>query len=99
MRDKSKCITRTSLTDSRILVGEDLSANSFKGYFVARYSEPFERSGVSYRGRIQEGVKEGEGEVLAGYVTFAGDTREVDVRVGVSFISIDQARRSVPLLL
>jgi putative alpha-1,2-mannosidase len=53
---------------------------------------PFEQAGISHRGKKKHGVFEGEGEVLAGYVTFARKTRVVDVRIGVSFISIEQAR-------
>lgn len=60
---------------------------------MARFSEPFEEVGVSYHGDIHRGVVEGKGEVLAGWVTFAESTKVVDVRVGVSFISVDQARR------
>lgn len=73
-------------------MSEELPAKSFKGYFVARFSERFDQAGISHRGKKKHGVFEGEGEVLAGYVTFARKTRVVDVRIGVSFISIEQAR-------
>ena len=78
---------------SRILLGEELPAASFKGYFVARFSETFQNVGVSNRGMKRSGQVEGRGEILAGYVTFPSGTKTVNVRVGVSFISIDQARR------
>lgn len=38
---------------------------------------------------------QGEGEVLSSYVTFAPGTEVVEVRVGVSFISIKHARRNL----
>lgn len=35
----------------------------------------------------------GQGQELSSWVTFGEGTEEVNVRVGVSFISIEQARR------
>jgi putative alpha-1,2-mannosidase len=78
---------------SRILVGDDLPAKSFKGYFVARFSHTFDSTGVSTRDSDRPGATSGEGEVLAGYVTFPSGIRAVEARIGVSFISIEQARR------
>lgn len=78
---------------SHILVGDELPAKNFKGYFVARFSEPFDRSGCSHKGRLAEGKTEGKGPDLAAWVTFEPSVKRVDVRVGVSFISIEQARR------
>lgn len=80
---------------SRILLSEELPCKSFKGYFVTRFSEPFDDFGVSYHGETERGMMRGEGENLAGWVTFAKGTKVVDVRVGVSFISVEQARRYV----
>ncbi|OCF43056.1 hypothetical protein I317_03150 [Kwoniella heveanensis CBS 569] len=80
-----------------VLVGEDLPANNFKGYFVARFSHPWTSGGISYDGKLEPSVLEGNGAVLAGYVQFDEKVRRVDVRVGVSFISIEQARRNIDL--
>ena len=85
------------LTDSHILVGDELPATSFKGYFVARFSKPFNDVGTSNHGKLAPGRTDGSGEDLAAYVTFNGNTVEVEVRVGVSFISIEQARRNLDL--
>jgi putative alpha-1,2-mannosidase len=93
MSDKSKSDSEEWPDDSRILLGEELPAASFKGYFVARFSKAFDAVGVSNRGLKRPGQTEGEGELLAGYVTFPPGTGVVEVRVGVSFISIEQARR------
>lgn len=78
---------------SHILLSEELPCPSFKGYFVARFSEPFAESGISYNGKLQHNSVDGEGKVLAGWVTFAEGTKVIDVRIGVSFISVAQARR------
>jgi putative alpha-1,2-mannosidase len=93
MSDKSKSDSKEWADGSRILLGEELPAASFKGYFVARFSEAFDEIGISKRGNKEAGQTEGDGEVLAGYVTFPSATGVIDVRVGVSFISIEQARR------
>ena len=88
-RGKSEYISRHA-DPSHILVGDDLPAKSFKGYFCARFSEPFVEAGISKHGKKQL-VDQGQGEVLAGWVTF--NSTVVEVRVGVSFLSVEQARR------
>lgn len=55
----------------------------------------FERWGIARNGTLREGEEEGEGSMLSGFVGFAATTRVVDVRVGVSFISVEQARRNL----
>ena len=73
-------------------------APSFAGYFVARFSEPIEHFGVlnNSNGRIfPEGLHTAEGRQVSGYVRFADDVRKVEVRIGVSFISIEQARANL----
>lgn len=77
-----------------ILVGDELPAKGFKGYFVARFSAPFEKAGISHAGEIED-AHAGDGTVLSAFVTFARGTPGVDVRVGVSFISVEQARRNL----
>jgi putative alpha-1,2-mannosidase len=76
------------------LLGEALPAKGFKGYFVARFSQRFDAGGISHAGVIST-EKEGEGKELSGWVKFPQGTYTVEVRVGVSFISVEQARRSV----
>ncbi|WWD16987.1 hypothetical protein CI109_101423 [Kwoniella shandongensis] len=80
-----------------VLVGEELPAHNFKAYFVARFSQPWRAAGVSYEGKVKKGVLSGEGEVLAGWVQFGEDVKQVEVRLGVSFISVEQARRNIDL--
>lgn len=80
---------------SHILVGTALPASNFKSYYVARFSKPFKTFGISHHGQVERGIGEtkGEGEVLAAWVGFEEEEVMVDVRVGVSFISIEQAGR------
>ncbi|KAL7422033.1 hypothetical protein Q5752_003806 [Cryptotrichosporon argae] len=79
-----------------ILVGDDLPATRFKGFFVARFSAPFARAGTSHLGRLTAETSSA-GPVLSAWVGFGDDVRVVDVRVGVSFISVEQARRNLDL--
>ncbi|KAE8539215.1 hypothetical protein D1P53_004311 [Cryptococcus gattii VGV] len=83
-----------------ILVGTALPASNFKTYYVARFSTPFKTFGISHHGQIERGLGEtrGEGEVLAGWVGFEEEEEVmVDVKVGVSFISVEQAGRNIDL--
>ncbi|KLT38965.1 hypothetical protein CC85DRAFT_266218 [Cutaneotrichosporon oleaginosum] len=77
-----------------ILMSDALPAKGFKGYFVARFSRPFASGGISHSGMLRR-AHIGDGKVLSAYVTFPRGTPDVDVRVGVSFISVDQARRNL----
>ncbi|KIR34315.1 alpha-1,2-mannosidase [Cryptococcus deuterogattii MMRL2647] len=83
-----------------ILVGTALPASNFKTYYVARFSKPFKTFGISHHGQVERGLGEtrGEGEVLAGWVGFEEEEEVmVDVKVGVSFISVEQAGRNIDL--
>nr|KIR88126.1 alpha-1,2-mannosidase [Cryptococcus tetragattii IND107] len=83
-----------------ILVGTALPASNFKTYYVARFSTPFKTFGISHHGQIERGLGEtrGEGKVLAGWVGFEEEEEVmVDVKVGVSFISVEQAGRNIDL--
>ena len=96
-RDKSVSLIQKpsqELIISRILLGEDLPAKGFKGYFVARFSQPFNLGGISRKG-ILSNEKQAEGKELSGWVEFPEGTFTVEVRMGVSFISIEQARKYV----
>ncbi|KAI0161891.1 glycoside hydrolase family 92 protein [Hypoxylon sp. FL1284] len=70
-------------------------AESFRGYFVSRFSEPFASYGASLGGNISEGSTSASGELLSAYVKFHHDTSRVQVRTGVSFVSIEQARKNL----
>jgi len=72
-------------------------ATNFAGYFCARFSESFSSWGTSTNnnGTLFERETDIHGETISGYVRFGKDVRQVNVRVGVSFISIDQARKNL----
>lgn len=70
-------------------------ARGFSGYFCARFAQPFTSWGAATNGTIHVGVTRREDPLLSGFATFAPSTNFVDIRVGVSFISIEQARRNL----
>ncbi|CZT20101.1 uncharacterized protein RCC_05958 [Ramularia collo-cygni] len=74
-----------------------LPASRFSGYFVSRFSESFSAFGVTHGGTVAAGSIIGEGENLGAYVRFPKTCKTVDVRTGVSFISIEQARKNLDL--
>jgi predicted alpha-1,2-mannosidase len=66
---------------------------NFKGYFVARFRQPFVQQGV-YSGVLPvDGQTEIKGEEVGGFARF--NTKVVEVQVGTSFISIEQARANL----
>lgn len=72
-------------------------APSFRGYFVSRFSEPFASHGVARGGEIHEGVSKLTGNFTGAYVKFQPGTSRVEVRTGVSFVSIEQARKNIDI--
>lgn len=70
-------------------------APSFAGYFVARFDQPFASYGIIQNATSTVNATAGAGALLSGYARFANNTSEVTVRIGVSFISIDQARKNL----
>lgn len=71
------------------------AAPSFRGYFCARFDAPFTTWGTATNGTLHVGETSSNGTMLSGYVAFTPDTHVVNVRVGVSFISVDQARKNL----
>jgi hypothetical protein len=73
-------------------------ATGFSGYFCARFDTEFASWGTANNGTLREGRREGDGGVLSAYVQFASRTTlTVNVRIGVSYISVEQARRNLDL--
>lgn len=83
--------------DSHILVGEELPAKNFKGYFVARFDQPIVTGGITRGGGRPLPIYGGEGMELSGWAQFDKSVKVINARIGVSFISIDQARRNLDL--
>lgn len=71
-------------------------AARFAGYFVARFDAPFASFGTTRGPALREGARAAtNASELAAFVRFANGTRRVGVRVGVSFISVQQARANL----
>lgn len=70
-------------------------AKNFNGYFVARFDQPFCSWGTIANGKLYENKTYMVSAGLSAYVKFQDKNGQVNVRVGTSFISIDQARKNL----
>ncbi|KAL5364450.1 glycosyl hydrolase family 92-domain-containing protein [Aspergillus floccosus] len=77
-------------------LGPDKAA-SFQGYFVARFSQPFESYGTTVGNQTFDGARHRHGRFTGAYVRFAPSTTRVELRVGVSYVSVEQARTNLDL--
>ncbi|KAI1763329.1 glycoside hydrolase family 92 protein [Hypoxylon sp. FL1150] len=77
-------------------LGPDKAA-SFRGYFVSRFSAPFASYGTALGGDISDETTDASGELLSAYVKFNEDTRRVEVRTAMSFVSVEQARKNLDI--
>ena len=68
------------------------TAEDFRGYFVARFDSDFASWGTAHNSTLSEGSDFDQGTELSAYVRFATGTGVVNVRTGVSYISVEQAR-------
>lgn len=73
------------------------TADDFRGYFVVRFDSDceFQSYGTAKGSDLSEGNSFDEGEVLSAYVRFNPALASVNFRVGVSYISIEQARVNI----
>ncbi|KAF9235374.1 glycoside hydrolase family 92 protein [Melanogaster broomeanus] len=69
-------------------------ATNWSGYFCARFDQPFASWGIAQNGIVSHRTR-GDGSMLSGYAAFAPECSQINVRVGVSFISVGQARRNL----
>ena len=66
---------------------------NFKGYFVIQFSKPFSSFGTWENDELHTGKNQHKGHRIGGYASFAtAQGEEIKVKIGTSFISIDQAR-------
>jgi putative alpha-1,2-mannosidase len=70
-------------------------AKNFNGYFVARFDQPFSSWGTIANGKLYENKTNMVSTGLSAYVKFQEKKSQVNVRVGTSFISIEQARKNL----
>ncbi len=69
---------------------------NFKGYFVIRFNQAFTRYGTYDGSTEHSGIVAQEGNNIGAFAEFAKNTgRPVEVQIGTSFISIDQARANL----
>ncbi|KAG6334272.1 hypothetical protein ID866_4812, partial [Astraeus odoratus] len=72
-------------------------ATRWSGYFCARFDAPFSSWGTAQNGTLSEGSTYSSGAMLSGWATFHPQLRQVNVRIAVSFISIEQAKRNLDI--
>ncbi|KAM5537830.1 hypothetical protein V8D89_008598 [Ganoderma adspersum] len=77
------------------IVDPNRATTVWSAYFVARFDQDFASFGTVQNGTISEGAASGAGGLLSGFVRFKEGTKSVNVRVGVSFISVEQARKNL----
>ncbi|KAI0449968.1 glycosyl hydrolase family 92-domain-containing protein [Xylaria acuta] len=77
-------------------LGPDKPA-SFSGYFVSRFSEPFKSYGTTSGRNISERTRSASGGDLGAYVRFSPTATQVEIRTGVSFVSVEQARKNLDI--
>ncbi|MGO4382305.1 GH92 family glycosyl hydrolase [Pseudoduganella sp. RAF53_2] len=66
---------------------------NFKGYFVARFRQPFKTQNTYSRTFSRPGEMELTADNVGAYISVEG--QQIEVQVGKSFISIEQARRNL----
>jgi predicted alpha-1,2-mannosidase len=65
-------------------------------YFVAQFSKPFKNFGISQNEKITKNLREVTGENLKAFVQYATkDNETIFVKVGISAVSIDGARKNL----
>ena len=73
-----------------------LQLPNFKGYFVVQIGKPFSRLGTYLGSKLQPGKTSTTGKNAGAYASFATAKDEmVQVKIGTSFISIEQARKNL----
>lgn len=72
-------------------------ATKWSGYFCARFDHPFASWGIAHDRILSIGETRGNGATLSGYAVFNPKLRQVNVKVGVSFLSIQQARENLDI--
>ncbi|KXN85965.1 hypothetical protein AN958_10673 [Leucoagaricus sp. SymC.cos] len=79
------------------------AASHFKGFFCARFDVSLQTMGLIANNTLLRGEMSTSGSMLSAFAMFPGTKGKskknfvVNVRVGTSFISVDQARRNIDL--
>lgn len=73
---------------------------NFKGYFVIKFNKPFKSFGTWDGSEINKSSTEQYGTRMGAYLDFATTNNEkIEVRIGTSFISLEQARKNLDIEL
>ena len=72
-------------------------APSFKAYFVSRFSVPFVSHGIAQGGDLRSNSSSVNGTDIGAWVKFDSSISRVEVRTGVSFVDIAQARKNLDI--
>jgi predicted alpha-1,2-mannosidase len=73
-----------------------LKMPSFKGYFVVQFSKPFSGFGTYQGSSVTSGVSSATGKNVGAYATFnTSQNEKVMMRIGTSYISVEQARENL----
>ncbi len=73
---------------------------NFKGYFVIQFDKPFKSFGTWDGDKVNASSIDQYGTRMGAYISFATQKNErVQVRIGTSFISIEQARKNMEMEL
>jgi predicted alpha-1,2-mannosidase len=70
-------------------------ANNRYVYFYVRFSQPFDKQAIVENGQIVEGAQESKGKVVKALVRFSSTTAPVLVKVGISAVSIANAKANL----
>jgi predicted alpha-1,2-mannosidase len=65
---------------------------NFKGYFIIQFDKPFASWGMADSGHLKAGNVSLSSNACGAWVSFTPGTANVNVKIGTSFISMDQAR-------
>lgn len=69
-----------------------LPAANFSGYFVSRFSAPFQSYGIFEADKDRPGRLQRKKDHLGAYIRFSEKHKQIEVRTATSFVSIEQAR-------
>ena len=85
-----KIVSNTEIEGHR---GSDGFVDNQNVYFFAKFSKPFSSSGTWDKKNILPGSKEGSGTQIGAFVNYVtAESETVEVKVGISYTSIAQAR-------
>jgi predicted alpha-1,2-mannosidase len=83
-----------NISDQSNLQGWEEFLNT-RQYFYARFSVPFDTFGTIIQGKCNLMNREMKGTGIGAFMKFASNVEPVEVRIGISYISEEQARKNL----